>query len=304
MTAPTLGLTPDCQRQGVDTAEPKFFYGGADGLEPGDAVPTELGPLPAATAVRLSVSVEDARGGAQLHSGSVYEVKPIGDRLGLHRSVAYPCTFPAAEVVHVVERGLHGPAPSGPMPGLFDPMAADAEVAVHEREAPIVGFRKWALCGAPADGLLAVPLQGGHAQPKFQPGVNEALCPYDHEPARLDCAAGCGVPAYYSSEDTALFTPEGMGGEMRINGDAIYAALLGWGRVASDGRCWRAQYAQLVALWVAPESDRQLANALKHEPVDPATDSEWAQRLADRLGVPLVGRFDQLEEANELASAA
>jgi len=180
-------------------------------------------------------------------------------------------------------------------------MAEDAEVSMHEREAPIVGFRKWQLCGAPMDGLLAVPLEGGHAQPKWQPGENRALCRYDHPPVSSDCASGCGIPAYHSSEDPALFSREGLGAENRITNDAIYAALLGWGRVLTDGRLWRVQYGELAALWVDPASDRHLIEALKHEPVDPATDGVWAPRLASRLEVPLLNRREELVEAAEAA---
>ncbi len=140
-------------------------------------------------------------------------------------------------------------------------MAGASEEAYTESE-PLIGVNVWKP-GFPYEGMLSSVGCGGHNRPWWQPGINVS--------ARLGLAG-------YDSFDEAL---------KGRTADAfeIDGALAVWGAVARDlrlGGGWRAERGRLLALSVSPGARKKGAAALAESPVDPTTDSEWAERLAER----------------------
>lgn len=275
------------------TGRPPIFYGGAPGLEPGDRLPFTLGPVPYRKVVRVTEQLPIAFGDARRHqgwdSGDIYEVQPIGMQLRICRSNPTYLIFGAARVLRLLKRGVQPEEHPKPVSQAEDISAKE----------PLVGFRSWGLCGAPADGLLTTYLNTGYNFPHWQPGINHFGCVYDH----LAGSAGCPNP----EECGAIFFESlGAAAEYARDRPAVFAAVRGWGRASRGGdhpaggdQLWRTEYGELSALWVDPKYDRVIReSSLPNYPVDPATDEEWAARLADRYEIPLVERRADLEEVS------
>ncbi|MGI8802308.1 MAG: hypothetical protein ACR2KV_09075 [Solirubrobacteraceae bacterium] len=145
---------------------------------------------------------------------------------------------------------------------------------------PLVGFRRW---GARRGGLYS----GIFVAHRFVPNPALAMIapramptpwPTDHDrhakcfalgghdaPARL---CGCGYSAYYAlPPEPDLPAPE-----------AVWGAVVAWGRIVECERGFRAEYARPLALYERPS------------PLDRGEGGRRLERVAERYGLPLLGR--------------
>lgn len=151
---------------------------------------------------------------------------------------------------------------------------------------PLVGFRRW---GCKRGGLYsgifvsgrfmpnpALTLLAPRATPSPWPADNHRMAKCfalrGHEAPYSDCR--CGYSAYYAlPEDPDLPARE-----------AVWGAVVAWGRVVECERGFRAQYARPVALLDC------------ENPRDRKQRERWA-RAADNYGVPLLERDEILAYA-------
>jgi hypothetical protein len=145
---------------------------------------------------------------------------------------------------------------------------------------PLVGFRRW---GARRGGLFSGIFVAGRFVPNpalamIAPRALPSPWPTDHD-RRAKCFAlaghdaphrscGCGFSAYYALPDEPdLPAPE-----------AVWGAVVAWGRVVECERGFRAEYARPVAL-LEPSSQR-----------DRGEGGRRLERAAESYRIPLLGR--------------
>ena len=133
---------------------------------------------------------------------------------------------------------------------------------------PVVGFRAWR---PRSDGTLGSWSMGGWS---WQPGVNEATCPWrsddDHLPPGHDCA--CGLYALTDAGDPRLDPYRNAVG-----------SIAAWGVIEAHRTGFRAQFATVTALCRPPDADRVHVQHLR--------------AAAERYGVPLVPEHELVRQA-------
>ena len=151
---------------------------------------------------------------------------------------------------------------------------------VEDADEPLVGFRRW---GARRGGLYSGIFVAGRFVPTpartlVAPRVRPIPWPAD-EPHVAKCwllrgheapfaACHCGLSAYYELEDEPDLPAR----------DAVWGAIVAWGRIVECETGFRAQYARPVGLLDA------------YNPLDFARPLKRARDAAEAYGVPLLPR--------------
>ena len=162
---------------------------------------------------------------------------------------------------------------------------------------PIVGFRRW---GVRRRGLFSGIFVAGRFVPNpalsvvaprarpvaWPPGENRVAKCFalrGHEAPHRDC--NCGIAAYYALDaEPELPAPE-----------ALWGAIVAWGRIVEHERGFRAQFARPVALLDTSDSDEQSKPRAR------------AAKAAERYEIPLLRRDELIAYAGwygELRQAA
>ena len=162
-------------------------------------------------------------------------------------------------------------------------------MSIEPAAVPLVGFRRWGCKrGALFSGIFvagrfvpnpAVSMVAPRARPvPWPPGetrLAKCFALRGHEAPHRDC--NCGIAAYYAlDEEPELPAPE-----------ALWGAIVAWGRIVECERGFRAQFARPIALLDA-------INARDH--VKPRVRAQ-ADKAAEAYEIPLLARDELIAYA-------
>lgn len=269
-----LSIEEETERLAAHGVEfgPPFYFAGPAGLQIGEEVPLELGPICHPRAVRVFVdrTLANLEAAAIPGGGWLYEVEPHSWEVRTRREPEWAFVS-GASVTAIERREARG-----------DTLDATRLVAASD---PLLGYQSWGFCGAPSEGLLTMDDRGGYRFPMWQAGANQARCPcVSHDPPAFKCPHPntCGLMAY-ESIDAARYGRDGH--------QIIVAAVKLWGRViagtpaAGGDRGWRGEFGELVGLATFPVDFDQEELAKRYGP-----------GLAEHLGIPYVQTAAELAE--------